>query len=156
MFIVHIFMLLWAPFCVQIGQLFEAQRVFELCLKIDKTLSLKQNVVDLELRQFKNDSIWSKDKLTLFLPRFFTRLYGQWKGAAKLICLWTKWCRSNFVFALIKIKGWIALLNNETRRLNKTSAVDFARLGLGQNIQFLGPLILSRSASFYFGRFFSV
>ena len=56
----------------------------------------------LELRQYKNDSIWSKDKLGLNLPRFFTRLYGQWKRAAisKIICLWTKWCRSYFVFAL--------------------------------------------------------
>ena len=31
----------------------------------------------LELRQYKNDSIWSEDKLALNLPRFFTRLYGQ-------------------------------------------------------------------------------
>ena len=58
--------------------------------------------VRVELRQYKNDSIWSKDKLALNLPHFFTRLYGQWKRAAnsKLICLWTKWCRSYFVFTL--------------------------------------------------------
>ena len=57
----------------------------------------------LEQRQNKNDSIWSKDKLTLNLPRFFTRLYGQWKRAvnSKLICSWTKWCHSYFVFALV-------------------------------------------------------
>ena len=30
----------------------------------------------IELRQYKNDSIWSNDKLALNLPRFFTRLYG--------------------------------------------------------------------------------
>ena len=56
----------------------------------------------LELRQYKIDSIWSKDKSALNLPRFFTRLYGQWKRAtiSKLICLWTKWCRSYFVFTL--------------------------------------------------------
>ena len=41
-----------------------------------------------ELRQYKNESIWSKDKLALNFPRFFIRLYGQWKMAAisKLIC----------------------------------------------------------------------
>ena len=33
-------------FCVQSGQLFETQRVFEVCLKIDKLLSSKENVVD--------------------------------------------------------------------------------------------------------------
>ena len=33
-------------FCVKIGQLFEAQWVFEECLKIDKSLSSKENVVD--------------------------------------------------------------------------------------------------------------
>ena len=33
-------------FCVQIGQLFEAQSVFEICLKIDNWLSSKENVVD--------------------------------------------------------------------------------------------------------------
>ena len=33
-------------FFVQIDQLFEAQRVFEECLNIDKSLVLKENVVD--------------------------------------------------------------------------------------------------------------
>ena len=35
----------------------------------------------LELRQYKNDSIWSNEKLALNLPRFFTRLYRQWRRA---------------------------------------------------------------------------
>ena len=42
----------------------------------------------LELRQYKNDSIWSKDKLALNLPHFFTRLYGQWKRAAISKLIW--------------------------------------------------------------------
>ena len=56
----------------------------------------------LELKQYKNDSIWSNDKLALNLPRFFTLRYGVWKRAAnsKLICFSTKWCRSYIVFAL--------------------------------------------------------
>ena len=33
-------------FCVQIGQFFEAQWVFEVCLKIDKLLLSKENVDD--------------------------------------------------------------------------------------------------------------
>ena len=33
-------------FCAQIGQLFEAQWVFEVGLKIDKLLSSKENIVD--------------------------------------------------------------------------------------------------------------
>ena len=58
----------------------------------------------LELRQYKNDSIWSRDKLALNLPGYFVCLYGLWKKAAisKLICLRTKWCRSYYVFALGK------------------------------------------------------
>ena len=31
---------------IQIGQLFESQRVFEVCLKKDKSLSSKQNVIN--------------------------------------------------------------------------------------------------------------
>ena len=67
---------------------------------ISDTLS---SFIMVELRQYKNDSIWSKDKLALNLPRFLTRVYGQWKRASisKLISLWTWWCRSYFVFALV-------------------------------------------------------
>ena len=36
----------FGTFCAQIGQLFEAQRVLEVCLEIDKSLSSKRNVVD--------------------------------------------------------------------------------------------------------------
>ena len=36
----------FGTFYAQIGQLFEAQWVFEVCLKIDKSLSSKENVVD--------------------------------------------------------------------------------------------------------------
>ena len=36
----------FGTFCVQIGQSFEAQWVFEVCLKILKSLLSKQNVVD--------------------------------------------------------------------------------------------------------------
>ena len=36
----------FGTFCAQIGQLFEAQWVFEICLKINKSLSSKENVVD--------------------------------------------------------------------------------------------------------------
>ena len=56
----------------------------------------------LEQRQNKNDSIWSKNKLGLKLPRFFARLFGEWKSPANsnLICSTTKWCRSYIVFGL--------------------------------------------------------
>ena len=56
----------------------------------------------LELRQNKNDSIWSKNKLDLKLPRFFTCLFLDLKSAAisKLICVSTKLLRSYIVFAL--------------------------------------------------------
>ena len=54
-FVGHIFRLLLAPFFVQIGQLFEAQWVFEECLNIDKSLFSKENVVDFEFfRKFKD------------------------------------------------------------------------------------------------------
>ena len=43
-------------------------------------LPLLQILFKLELRQHKNNSIWSKDNLVLKLPRFFTRLYGEWKS----------------------------------------------------------------------------
>ena len=36
----------FGTFCARIGQSFKAQWVFELCLKIDKSLSSKENVVD--------------------------------------------------------------------------------------------------------------
>ena len=36
----------FATFCAKIGQIFEALWVFELCLKIDKSLLSKENVVD--------------------------------------------------------------------------------------------------------------
>ena len=36
----------FGTFWVQIGQLFEAQWIFEVCLKIDKSLVSKENVVD--------------------------------------------------------------------------------------------------------------
>jgi len=39
----------FGTFCVQIGQLFEAKRVFEVCLEIDKSLLSKENVVDFEI-----------------------------------------------------------------------------------------------------------
>ena len=38
-FLVHIFTLLFGTFCAQIGQLFEEQWVFKICLKINKSLS---------------------------------------------------------------------------------------------------------------------
>ena len=59
----------------------------------------------LQLRQYMNDSIWSKNKLGLKLPRFFTRLFGEWKSAANsnLIYSSTKWCLSYIVFTLAKI-----------------------------------------------------
>ena len=42
-------------FCVQIGQLFEAQQIFQGCLKIDKSLVSKENVFDFEFfRKFKD------------------------------------------------------------------------------------------------------
>ena len=41
--------------CVKIGQPFEAQLVFEVCLRIDKTLLSKENVADFDfLRMFKD------------------------------------------------------------------------------------------------------
>ena len=42
----------FSTFCVQIGQLFEAQWVFETCLKINKLFSSKENV-----RRFRNSSV---------------------------------------------------------------------------------------------------
>ena len=36
----------FGTFCAQIGQLFKAQWVFEICLKINKSLSSKENVID--------------------------------------------------------------------------------------------------------------
>ena len=36
-------------FCAKIGQLLEAQRVFEECLEIDKLLLSKENVIDSEI-----------------------------------------------------------------------------------------------------------
>ena len=52
-----------------------------MCLLLNE---LNQNLMSailfqltLELRQYKNDSIWLKDELALNLLRFFTRLYGQ-------------------------------------------------------------------------------
>ena len=36
----------FGTFCAKIGQSFEAQRVFEECLEIDKSLLSKENVVD--------------------------------------------------------------------------------------------------------------
>ena len=54
-------------------------------LKIQYTAKLhcnheaKRCLARLELRQYKNDSIWSKEKLALNLPRFFTRLYRQFQ-----------------------------------------------------------------------------
>ena len=50
----------FGTFCAQIGQFFEAQWVFEVCLKINKSLSSKENVVDFGI--FPN--IW---KLTVSL-----------------------------------------------------------------------------------------
>ena len=44
----------FGTFCVQIGQLFEAQWVFEKCLKTVKSLFSKENVVDFQFfRKFK-------------------------------------------------------------------------------------------------------
>ena len=44
----------FGTFCVQIGQLFEAQWVFEKCLKLVKSLFSKENDVDFEFfRKFK-------------------------------------------------------------------------------------------------------
>ena len=85
---------LWNTFCS-----FHAEK------KNNKSYSLIKKLkafFALELRNYKNDSIMSEDKLALNLPRFFTRLYGQciWAAISKLICLWTKWCRSYFAFAL--------------------------------------------------------
>ena len=56
----------------------------------------------LELRQYKNDIVWSTAKIILKLTLFFTHLYGGRKSApiSKLIWLSTKRGRSCFVFAL--------------------------------------------------------
>ena len=39
----------FGTFCAQIGQLFEAQWVFEVCLEIDKSLLPKENVLDFRI-----------------------------------------------------------------------------------------------------------
>ena len=46
--------------CVQIGQLLEAQRVFEKCMKTAKSLFSKENYVDIEFfRKFKVSSFYN-------------------------------------------------------------------------------------------------
>ena len=53
----------------------------------------------LELRQYKNDSIWSKETLVWKLPRFFTHCIDEWKNMFR-----TKWSRSYIVLALVLMK----------------------------------------------------
>ena len=51
----------FGTFCVQIGQLFEVQRVFEKCMKTVKSLFSKENDVDFEFfRKFKVSPIWTQ------------------------------------------------------------------------------------------------
>ena len=62
-----------------------------------------------ELRQYKNDSFWSRNKFGLKWPRFFTlQFICEWKSAviSRLICFSTKCCRSCIVFALKDLFSW--------------------------------------------------
>ena len=62
---------------------FQCSEVWNLQKVLNKRLNLQQwakYLPFLELRQYKNDSIWSKNKLGLKLARFFTRLFGEWKA----------------------------------------------------------------------------
>ena len=74
----------------------------------------KKNQCLLEQRQSKNDAIWSKSKLILKLPPFFTARIGEWKSAAnsKLICHSTKWSRSYIVLTLALLKDRFRLRND--------------------------------------------
>ena len=61
------------------------------------------------------------------LPRFLTHLYGQWKKAAisKLICLWTKWCRSFFAFALSVWSFKVLLCMKMLKKALKVAVLQF-------------------------------
>ena len=48
----------FGSFCVQIGQLFETQWVFEECLNMDKSLVLKENVVDVGIEKPHPEMLW--------------------------------------------------------------------------------------------------
>ena len=67
-----------------------------MCVNISFAKNLK-----LERRQYKNDTIWSKNKLSLNFPLFFTHRIGGSKSAAISNLIWssTKWSRSYIVLA---------------------------------------------------------
>ena len=67
----------FGTFCVQIAQLFEAQEVFEKCMKTVKSLFLKENVVFYE--------IFRKFKVSLRLE-YFLNLDA--KGAKRSVKMW--------------------------------------------------------------------